>query len=159
MQAKADLAQQQAEIAKQAAEQKQPEAAKAAAKAAEAIKNGDIPKALENQAKALQQLQEAAKNNPMPMGDPMAKGEPQKGEPMAKGLVASPTRESREVRRPVEVIEDKKKDWEQPGAAASAAVPAAPAQPSRGKRLAGYLAAFVLVLPSIFRRRKRTNAA
>ena len=81
------------------------------------------------------------------------------GEPMAKGLVASPTRESREVRRPVEVIEDKKKDWEQPGAAASAAVPAAPVQPSRGKRLGGYIVAFVLVLPSIFRRRKRTNAA
>jgi hypothetical protein len=88
--AKANLAKQQADIAKQAVEAKLPEAAKDAAKAAEAIKNGDIPKALENQAKALQQLQEAAKSDPMAKGDPMKAEAKQPGEakgadPMAKG--------------------------------------------------------------------------
>jgi hypothetical protein len=80
------------------------------------------------------------------------------GRPMAKGLVASPMHESREIRRPVEVIEDKK-DGNQPAAAAAPAAPAAPAQPSRGKRFGGYLVAFALLVASVFRRRKRTNPA
>jgi hypothetical protein len=80
---KADLAKQQADIAKQADVQKLPEAAKDAAKAAEALKNNDFAKALENQAKALEKLAEAAKNQ-KPMegeGEPMAKqGEAKQGE-------------------------------------------------------------------------------
>src|SRR2546425_505592 len=75
------------------------------------------------------------------------------GRPMAKGLVSSPMHESREVRRPIEVIENKK-DADQP---ARAVAPAAPAQPSRGKGFGGYLVTFALLVASVFRRHKRTN--
>src|SRR5262249_24451484 len=49
----------QKEIAKKAAEQKLPEAAKAADMAAQALEKGDIPQAIENQQKALEQLKQA----------------------------------------------------------------------------------------------------
>src|SRR2546426_6984409 len=64
------------------------------------------------------------------------------GRPMAKGLVSSPMHESREVRRPIEVIENKK-DADQP---ASAVAPAAPAHPSRAKGFGGYMVTIHLLL-------------
>jgi hypothetical protein len=119
--AKGDLAKQQAEIAKQASDAKLPEAATPAAKAAEALKNGDIPKALENQAKALEQLQDAAKNNPMPQGDPM------KGDPMAKQGEAK-AGEAKEGDQPAQA----KENTAQP-AEAKGAEPMAKGDPMKGE--------------------------
>lgn len=87
-----DLAKLQENIAKQADKMNLPEAAKDAAKAAEAIKQGDINKALENQEKALAKLQEAAQKPqpaeaknaaPMPAEAKSKPGEAKAGEPKA----------------------------------------------------------------------------
>ena len=53
-----NIAELQKEIAKQAADQKLPDAAKSADQAAKALDKGDIPKAIENQQKALEQLKQ-----------------------------------------------------------------------------------------------------
>jgi membrane protein len=65
------------------------------------------------------------------------------GRPITKGLIASPIHESREVRRPIEVINEDK-------ASAEPAAPAA-AQPPFAKRVGGYFA--------VFRRKKRTTTS
>jgi Domain of unknown function (DUF4175) len=62
----ADLAKQQAEIANKAEQMKLEKAGDPAAKAAEALKQGDLDKALGQQEKALAKLQEAAGKPPMP---------------------------------------------------------------------------------------------
>jgi membrane protein len=71
------------------------------------------------------------------------------GRPDAKGLVASPMRDSREVRRPVEVIRDAKSEEQ---AAGSTVAP-------RRRRAGGYFVALALLATAIFRRRKRTTTA
>ncbi|MFO0823087.1 MAG: hypothetical protein U0792_08195, partial [Gemmataceae bacterium] len=68
-----NIAELQKQIAKQAADQKLPEAAKAADMAAKALENGDLPKAIENQQKALEELKNA------PMGMMSEKGMGEKG--------------------------------------------------------------------------------
>jgi uncharacterized BrkB/YihY/UPF0761 family membrane protein len=65
------------------------------------------------------------------------------GQPDAKGLVASPMHESREVRRPNEVIKDKQAEGDHP---------AAPAP----RRPRSFLVALALAITAISRRRKRT---
>jgi hypothetical protein len=72
-----DLAKLQEQVGDKAKDFEQPEASKDAQKAADAIKEGDLPKAIEAQKDALKQLQKA---DPM-KGDPM-KGQPMKGDPM-----------------------------------------------------------------------------
>jgi hypothetical protein len=57
---KQDLIQLQKEIAKKAADQNLPDAAKSADMAANALEKGDLPKAIQNQQKALDQLKKAA---------------------------------------------------------------------------------------------------
>jgi len=69
------------------------------------------------------------------------------GPPEAKGLVASPMRKSREVRRPVEAITEAKTGG---GSKASTAAP-------RRRRASGYFVALALLATAIFRRRKRTT--
>lgn len=76
------------------------------------------------------------------------------GRPAAKGLVASPMHESREVRRPVEVISDAKSQEQPP----TGAPEPARSRPPRRKRMGGYLvAAAVLVLGTVFGRGRRTT--
>src|SRR5207244_2847213 len=62
-----DLAKQQADIASKAEQMKLEQAGEPAAKAAEALKQGDLDKALVQQEKALAKLQEATSKSPMPM--------------------------------------------------------------------------------------------
>lgn len=66
------------------------------------------------------------------------------GQPEAKGLVASPMHESREVRPPNEVIKDKQADSDRPAAAAPG-------------RASGLFVALPRLAAAIFRRRKRTT--
>src|SRR5262249_55757669 len=75
---KPNLAKLQADVAKQAADMKLPDAAKAAAKAADALKQGDVPEALKNQENALAKLNGAAKD---PLTTPPAP--PKESEPKA----------------------------------------------------------------------------
>lgn len=77
------------------------------------------------------------------------------GQPGAKGLVASPLRESREVRRPVEVITDAKGE-EQPEDTRPAPVGS---RTPRRRRPGGYFVSLALLAIAIFRRRKRTTTA
>jgi hypothetical protein len=60
MKGQPNIAEMQKEIAKQAGDQKLPEAARSADKAAQALEKGDIPNAIENQEKALDQFNQAA---------------------------------------------------------------------------------------------------
>jgi len=59
-----NLAELQKDIAKKAADQMLPDAAKAADMAAQALEKGDIPKAVENQQKALAELKKAGDMQP-----------------------------------------------------------------------------------------------
>ena len=67
MKGQPNIAELQKEIAKQAEDQKLPDAAKSADMAAQALEKGDIPNAIENQEKALDQLNEAAQQQPKGM--------------------------------------------------------------------------------------------
>ncbi len=76
-----DIAQLQKEIAKKAADQKLPSAAKSAEQAAQALDKGNLPKAIENQQKALNDLKMAAdmkgEMGDMGMADALAKTQKQ----------------------------------------------------------------------------------
>ncbi|HSS94794.1 MAG TPA: YihY/virulence factor BrkB family protein [Candidatus Dormibacteraeota bacterium] len=74
------------------------------------------------------------------------------GEPHVQGLVASPRRQSREVRPPVEVIEGARQADQQ-----EAPTPAAEDGSQRRRGAAGYLVALGLLVISVFRRRSRTT--
>jgi membrane protein len=65
------------------------------------------------------------------------------GQPGAKGLVASPMHQSRDVRPPNEVIKDKQVEEDHPAAAAP-------------RRASGFFVALALLVTAIFRRGKRT---
>ncbi|MBI3410460.1 MAG: DUF4175 family protein [Planctomycetes bacterium] len=80
---KPNLAKLQADVAKQAADMKLPDAAKAAAKAADALKQGDVPEALKNQENALAKLNDAAKDPTANQAALPKEGEP-KSSPMGE---------------------------------------------------------------------------
>jgi hypothetical protein len=91
MKGQPNIAELQKEIAKQASDQKLAEAAKSADKAAEALEKGDIPNAIENQEKALDQLKQSEGMQPGEKG--MQPGEKQSDNP-ASHPVRSPNNNS-----------------------------------------------------------------